>query len=377
MSCNAPNNIPDSSAGTMTSQCSACPDLQCSLQKINTGSGGTVCQRVYTTVNNAGQITKYNNRVPYPGSTNPWLGWKEGAGREIFPVSNMMDCCSGKYPDAVGQNPEAPTYGQNVNGQCALCWADGSDVCNNAISNWCSQMYNGDLIMGIDEKCKRWKNLHLTDGKYDSMMEKICQGKNLATPTCKAYSLRPLVNIDENIQKYCDSQGDNAINDPNCGCFLKPSVYDNFFKDLSNDLSTAIPPFRTCYFPKCVQSDYKRYQDRQITCPSVNTCLIENKINNDGTINGNVIYDSTNNCTFTNNNSPNPPNPPSPNPPSPPSPNPTPSPPSPSTDNQDSYIEILKKKWNGLSRNESIAVLSVLGVVILLLFLALYKLFKK
>ncbi len=392
MSCSSVGDlkpIPSNSGGTLVYQCNVCPSLssQCSFKNIDTGSG-KVCEYVYGTNNNASTSTQYNGRVPFPAGTNQWNGWKESVAKEIFPLNNMMDCCTGKYPDIVGTNPDISTYGKRTNNQCALCWTDGSDECNTAIANWCGQVYNNDIVMGFDPKCQLWANAHKTDGKYDQMMVNICQGTKLATPTCKAYSEIPNVNLDQNIRSYCDGLGDNAINDPICGCFLKESVYDNFFKDLSHDLQTAVPQYRTCYFPKCVQSDYKRYNDKQAgtkeICPSVNTCLIENKINNDGTINGTIIYDGTNNCTFVNpsptpNPSPNP-TPPSPTPPSP-TPNPTPptpTPPSPSSggDDSNSWVNIIKRKWNGLSRNQSIAVICVIIVLVILVLILLYREFS-
>lgn len=215
---------------------------------------------------------------------------------------------------------------------------------------------------GIDHpECIGLKDPQLT---YDLIKQACGEDDALKTSPCQMFCGQPEADCDDIIQKYCDNLGDNAIKEPICGCFLKQSVYDNFFNSLSKNLSLSIPHFKTCYFPTCAGSNqsYLPFIDKQAGkehCPSV--CVIQNQLNNDGSINGSISFDDMNKCGW-DGKSPIPP-------PIPPSPSPAP----PSSNSGISIIDQIRARWNRLSRNEMIIVICVIVLLVVSVSFLLYK----
>lgn len=194
--------------------------------------------------------------------------------------------------------------------------------------------------------------MSVIDPKIQHLYE-VCHGSYLKSDECKNAIETGMINLDNEIQTYCDSLGNDAISEPICGCFLKQSVYDNFFSNLNSQLYSAIPPYRTCYFPPCVKSSaYKPYKNNfantRQDCPNI--CLVNNTINNDGTISGHIDISGGNDCTTS-----------------------SPDDDNKNTDNSSSILNTVEAKWSSLTTGEKIGVSCLIIVLLIVLFISLVK----
>lgn len=208
----------------------------------------------------------------------------------------------------------------------------------------------------------------------DSLLDLYCNGSALSTTTCKNYCVGLRNNTcfsrinafctsanigseevcrtmcatngvcDSRLTSYCttlfNSSGQtlndfikDGANANVCGCFLtgiSPNIYSSYEADLLktfNNIPTS-GDLIDCYFPACSNSDIHRgaFITNKTTCPNNSLCVNSVTINNNGTINGDIGVNQSNECSsFTKNkNTGGGGTTPTPSPPAPPTPSPVP-----------------------------------------------------
>jgi outer membrane protein assembly factor BamB len=150
-------------------------------------------------------------------------------------------------------------------------------------------------------------------------MKQLCQGDNLLSNVCKEFCRLDSVNCDQSLTQYCSKYTPNdLLTNPalaaTCGCFMKPSIYTNFysgFKEIVNldknsdgtsssySLRPVIP---SCYFPACSSPSSIKpfyFKSGHVACPNVQECIETVRFTNEGKITGGSIkIKQDNSCDF-------------------------------------------------------------------------------
>lgn len=139
-------------------------------------------------------------------------------------------------------------------------------------------------------------------------MKAHCQGdqySNLGLPECRQWCKNVNVDCDADLQTYCQSDTPQKMlqTDPElCGCFLKPSFYDNYFKTLNSKIKSPsdFTPLKQCFFGPCASSKLqpKLVKQGKGLCPSIQTCIEQVNFDNSGVITGDVTISQNNLCAF-------------------------------------------------------------------------------
>lgn len=289
-------------------QCDECPKLSCNQIRFQWGghqSSTSGCAPTSATAATYTRPTPYGTYLYALGggsafTVNPDAGIYDvrvpGVGshtgtREVFLKARKTGCCLGKIDD-----------GKAASAVCTVCWRDGTDVCNDHVAGLCGTEIPlmGRLGMDTIPDCMDWRNRHRTDGKYDDMMRRVCVGKNLETKTCLEYCGGEGKVCDSAYQDWCSDLTHDPTNAV-CGCFRPQKTYDTFFNEMERNGIRGLPRFKTCYFPACVAAPLKDSQNRgagRERCVDVGSCVVNNVVNNDGTLNGAPVFDSKNDCKF-------------------------------------------------------------------------------
>lgn len=170
------------------------------------------------------------------------------------------------------------------NPNCRNWCKDNPNECNDVKKAYCEDNPQ-------DSNCVDWCDKK--DIKSDVCIQTLrnfCKGGNLASDSCKHYCEKKDVSCDSELRDYCMSLGDEAINEPICGCFMGTPFYKNFFNSLSGQGVAISIPDADCFYPKCVNSSIKTTrwknleEQKKATCPNINQCINKIVINVDGTI---------------------------------------------------------------------------------------------
>jgi hypothetical protein len=169
---------------------------------------------------------------------------------------------------------------------------------------------------------------------------------NPTQPFCLEFCSKRGVNCDNLLTTYCANLGiEQARQTPGCECFLPPQFYENWYKELSAQVS--LPNLSTdpvCTYPQCSSASLKPYRAKEGTkgaCPDIFQCIAATNINNDGTISGDVKINSDVKCSEIRQKD-------NPTPKPTPTPTPTPQPgpiPNPNRSTMDKVIDFFKKWW--------------------------------
>lgn len=290
--------------------------------------------------------------------------------RTDYPTTDdaKTTCCLNTNPDTFGPNQCDPKYCSDSNTMSLGC----QDYLIQKMSE--DPEYAATNYEAIKLRVPR-------DQIVNSYIKLCSNPKNLTSVACANFCNDPVFNSSTTspctdiIKKYCsDKTFKNDPNDPDqkiCGCFYKDVVYDNYYKSLNEKLQ--IPPGvlvnkRQCFFPACEASPYHPDSNDQCQNLDIVNCIQDVKVNNQGTITGNVNVKSTAECKniTTRGNQPIP-SPPSP--PSPPGPDPNPPPYNPPVPDDNPTPSKKPSFWNSLP-----GYLTIAGIVlfVFILFIVLF-----
>uniref|UniRef100_A0A6C0LZJ2 Uncharacterized protein n=1 Tax=viral metagenome TaxID=1070528 RepID=A0A6C0LZJ2_9ZZZZ len=182
--------------------------------------------------------------------------------------------------------------------------------CNKVYENYCS---NPDNILNQDPKslCALWCNSSVVNrGTCDAILQSACVGDTMLTnKACEVFCEREGDDAKTNANVNCDLARIDACTNlgaagaiasgTKCGCYLYGlkdanghTIYQNLFQDLQDRLNGIPASFKPeCFYRDCVTAPpgYRSAGIKNAKCP--NLCIQSVTINNDGTINGNVVID--------------------------------------------------------------------------------------
>ena len=289
------------------------------------------------------QATRWDSS---PGKTsNDCNGFTKGSGP--WPGAAPMDSTGKKRPEFIdSQNKLQHDFTKN----CGYGFADSAICCRTDYPETdddilkcctnvdslghgpaqCPQKYCSDTH-GMSHDCEQWLITKMGSDpdfalinyerlktqnrqQLDNTMVQLCVSshsqKNLQSQACSRYCADPDFNPQGTVSKcagaiadFCKGKNPGNVDDDLrkiCGCYYDDQkIYDNYYSDMSKKLNVPegiLDPQRQCFFPDCGKSLYLQKPLTECKSTILQECTQEVKINNDGTISGNIDIKQDSKC---------------------------------------------------------------------------------
>jgi hypothetical protein len=171
----------------------------------------------------------------------------------------------------------------------------------NNTANWCKN--NSCLRMSNSQACTNWGKDY--PNERDTILVNHCKGENLSDPACIEYCQGNITLCSGQLSDYCKSLDPaDALKTDICACYMAGDFYDKYYGSLTSqvnitgNINNQLTKIPQCSYAKCAASSLNPYILQKIPCPDIQQCISNVNVNNDGTINGDITINSTNDCTF-------------------------------------------------------------------------------
>jgi hypothetical protein len=232
--------------------------------------------------------------------------------------------CTYNYSDVITNftTGDAMQFLNNFQGNtgtspCAYPYTDNPQtVYNKIMGAWCSQPGNPrdnytPMRMSDEPLCQKWCGG--ATGTCWPIMNQYCKATSdqLLDPVCTgpqgfcATTTDQYLNCDSELTNYCQNllSDEEALVQPVCACFMKPSFYQNYFNSLSNTINLAVTEdLPACFYGPCAASPIKSSDQKTKrgpggkACPDVNACITVAEVDNQGTIKGSIVINQDVSC---------------------------------------------------------------------------------
>lgn len=161
------------------------------------------------------------------------------------------------------------------------------------------------LCQQFPQACKNTLDLCQTPRQSSPFYQQVCNNPAFKQSVCANSSLPNNVTTDF-CRDYCTTNNCNRafeafcsipsnFNDPNCGCFLPTSFYDNYYQQLQQRLGVELlSTQKECTYPPCAGSNIK--PAGFTTCPPITQCINQVTVDNAGNITGNIDVNTSTQC---------------------------------------------------------------------------------
>ena len=188
-------------------------------------------------------------------------------------------------------------YCKNINLESAICtrfcsYDENSTDCYNSFLNYCfTRLKDGKFpITNRDSQCFQFLSAYAGNQNTN-----ITELDNKIKTLCKESSIDPSNYVNLNLPV-----SEQTVFTDLCACHFEDQIYDRYYQSLLEqipNLSISGQGTRRCVFPYCNVSPFKSSEMKGTgTCPSIQ-CLQSIRLNNNGTINGDINAQTNANCT--------------------------------------------------------------------------------